>query len=85
MNPLVLLLACYGATTILVSGRIFNAIRPQARFFHCPLCVGWWVGLVLTFLSGEREWFRLFCWAFASSGTSYFLGMLVDDDGLRIK
>ena len=42
------ILACFGMTQILVYGEIFDKIRPKHQFFHCPMCIGFWVGLLVT-------------------------------------
>ena len=51
METLHFILACYGMTFILVYGKIFEDLRPKKDYtkkwntlFHCPLCVGFWVG-----------------------------------------
>ena len=47
---LAFILACYGMTTILVYGKIFNPVRPKTGFFgdlfKCTLCTGFWVGMI---------------------------------------
>ena len=85
-------------TQIVVYGEIFNPIRPSKEFlngfgklFHCPMCMGFWVGALLFTLNGFTELFT-FDYTFAnflicgwiSSGTSYFISMLVNDDGIKI-
>ena len=84
------ILCAYGLTFILVYGSIFDKIRPKYKFFHCPLCVGFWVGVFLWSVNGFTELFTfdyncvnallLGC---LSAGTSYALSMLIDDSGLR--
>jgi len=90
-NSIFFLFTCYGMTQILVFGTIFNKIRPKHIFFNCPMCVGFHVGIVVYFLflvSGidlfPNKYIAWFLCACASSGTSYFLCQLVDDDGLRV-
>tara|TARA_R110002020_G_scaffold35134_5_gene106190 strand:+ start:1708 stop:2016 length:309 start_codon:yes stop_codon:yes gene_type:complete len=89
------ILAAYGLTFILVFGSIFNPIRPTAgklgELFHCPLCTGFWVGVFLWSLNGATELFNFeynlinaFICGCVSSGTSYFLSMLLDDFGLKV-
>ena len=92
------ILACYGLTQILVYGKIFDDIRPSkdayrgwGLVFHCPMCMGFWVGMLLFFLNGFTELFtfeltigNMFICGWLSSGTSYVLSMLFDDNGLRI-
>ena len=91
MNLLTFILACYGMTMIVVYGKIFNAIRPQHHFFHCPLCMGWWVGVfinALMFYLDISFMPQLFIGSFIagciSSGTSYLLSMIVNDEGIKI-
>tara|TARA_R100000008_G_C3580059_1_gene167864 strand:- start:296 stop:604 length:309 start_codon:yes stop_codon:yes gene_type:complete len=89
------ILASYGMTFILVFGSIFNPIRPTTgklgELFHCPLCTGFWVGIFLWSLNGGTELFNFeynlinaFICGCVSSGTSYFLSMLLDDFGLKV-
>jgi len=90
MELIYFILIAYGLTYILTSGSIFNKIRPSKKFFHCPLCVGFWVGLFLFAINGFTELFS-FDYNFInplllgglSSGTSYFLSMLIGDKGIR--
>jgi len=87
-------LSAYGITQILVYGSIFNRIRPSkdfaAGFFHCPMCIGFWIGV---FLLGINEYTELFTYDLniinglllggLSSGTSYALSMIFGDSGIR--
>jgi hypothetical protein len=92
------ILAAYGLTQILVYGSIFDQIRPAkdayrgwGKVWHCPMCMGFWVGALLFTLNGFTELFTfdytftnfLIC-GWMASGTSYFLSMLVNDDGIKI-
>ena len=95
MNLIYFILAAYGLTQILVYGSIFNLIRPAKGFFgelfRCPMCLGFWVGI---FLFGLNKYTELFTFEYnianllilgcLSSGTSYILSMLFDDNGLKI-
>lgn len=88
-------LASYGLTLILLYGSIFNSVRPKngkaAELFKCPLCMGFWTGIFILFIS---QWSELFTYelncanililGWLSSGTSYFLDMIVDDHGFKI-
>ena len=88
-------LTAYGLTQILVYGKIFESVRPSKEkfkgFFHCPMCIGFWVG---TFLFGINKWTELFTFEYSlanlfilswlSSGTSYVLTMLVSDNGIQL-
>lgn len=89
---LIYVLVCYGLTQILVYGSIFDNIRPKNKFFHCPMCVGFWIsGLIyiLIWYSGLKMYPELvtgtFLYACLGSGTSYILCQLVGDEGLNIK
>jgi len=88
-------LSAYGLTQILVYGKIFEKIRPSTgwigELLSCPMCTGFWVGILLWVLNGETTLFSfdyslvtgvlLGC---VSSGTSYVLNMLFGDDGIRV-
>ena len=91
-------LASYGITQILVYGSIFNKVRPRkerlagfCELFHCPMCMGFWVGLFLFGINQNTELFRfeytlsnaLICGAVASAA-SYILNMVFSDDGIQI-
>ena len=83
MFLLIFILACYGMTMIAVYGKIFDGIRPTHHFFKCTMCMGFWVGVVNCFLIDVQfNWFIAGC---ISSGASYLLSRIVDDDGLTIK
>jgi hypothetical protein len=95
MTLLYFILACYGLTQILVYGTIFNKIRPTGglfgELFHCPMCVGFWVGIVVHGLSFYTELFTFemslvtsFLLGCLSSGTSYALAMLFGDEGIKV-
>ena len=92
MNLLLFVLAAYGLTQIIVYGRIFDKIRPAHHFFHCSMCIGWWVGLFLWAINQYTELFTFgysiataFLLACISSGTSYVLNMIFGDEGINIK
>jgi len=92
MNLLLFVLAAYGLTQIVVYGRIFNKIRPCHHFFHCSMCMGWWVGLFLWAINQYTELFTFdysiataFLLACISSGTSYVLDMLIGDEGINLR
>jgi hypothetical protein len=44
-NFVLFCLTCTGTTFILAFGKLFDPIRPRNKFFKCPLCIGFWVGL----------------------------------------
>lgn len=86
------ILICYGLTGVLAFSPLFDRVRPKRRFFHCPMCLGFWVGLVIFSIFWSCEWYLypvywigLPLYGFLSSGTSYFLHMLVGDGGFRIE
>jgi hypothetical protein len=95
MQLVMFILASYGLTLILLYGSIFNSIRPSkgkiGELFKCPLCMGFWTGVFILFIS---QWSELFTYeinaanvlilGWLSSGTSYFLDMIVDDFGFKI-
>ena len=90
MSLLYFILASYGITSIIVYGRIFDKVRPSHHFFHCPTCVGFWVGVLLMLLNPFTELFMFdvslinaFVLGCLSSGTSYALCMLVSDGGFQ--
>jgi hypothetical protein len=84
------ILCSFGLTNILVYGSIFNKIRPKHHFFHCPMCMGFWVGVFLLVTNRftelfmfEHSVFNAFLLGCLSSGTSYILAMLFGDKGVR--
>jgi fructose-specific phosphotransferase system IIC component len=86
------ILTCYGLTQILVYGSVFNKVRPKHRFFHCPMCIGFWVGVLVCLISPwtelftfERSLTNLFLCGWLSSGTSYALCMVINDEGINFK
>ena len=98
MDLLYFTLAAYGMTFIIIHGKIFEDIRPKKDYskkwntlWHCPLCMGFWVGVVLMLLSPYTELFSYdrslvngFVLGCLSAGTSYLISVLVDDFGLRL-
>jgi len=95
MDLLYFILAAYGLTQILVYGSIFNRWRPTegklGELFRCSMCMGFWVGALLMFLSPFTELFsfdvsvdNFIILGCISSGTSYILNMLFDDGGLKM-
>jgi len=84
-------IASYGLTTLLCYSRIFNLIRPSYYFFHCPMCVGFWVGILFTLISPLTDifninfnFYNLLISGCISSGVSYFFGMIINDEGVKI-
>ena len=95
MNFVYFVLTAYGLTQILVYGKIFESLRPSKKvwkgFFHCPMCIGFWVG---AFLFGINKWTELFTFEYSlanlfilswlASGTSYILTMMIGDCGFQL-
>ena len=88
-------LCCAGLTQILVYGKIFNNIRPTkgrlGELFSCPMCTGFWSGVVLWSLNSYTELFNfdyslvtgLFLGCLGSL-VSYIFSVIFDDHGLKI-
>tara|TARA_R110000824_G_scaffold35153_8_gene110564 strand:+ start:218 stop:505 length:288 start_codon:yes stop_codon:yes gene_type:complete len=91
MDFIYFVLSAYGLTQILVYSKIFQKIRPKHHFFHCPMCMGFWVGVFLCAINSATELFSfehnfinyvlLGC---LSSGTSYILCTIFGDNGIQI-
>jgi len=88
---LLFLAASSGATVIATQGRVFNRVRPSAKFFHCALCSGFWVGAAMLWcfwlanlLEEPPNVALTFVAACASSAVSHVLASFVSDRGLRI-
>jgi hypothetical protein len=98
MDLIYFILTAYGLTQILIFGSIFNKIRPSkqwlggfGKLFHCPMCMGFWVGVLLF---GINKWTELFTFDYTlanafilgwlSSGTCYLLGVLINDFGFKV-
>ena len=90
------ILIAYGLTQILCYGKIFDKVRPTTGFFgelfRCSMCVGFHVGWFIYLLSCISKLFiiefsliDMFLMACLSSGTSYILDKIIDDEGLRLK
>jgi len=92
MSLIYFMLAAYGFTQILVYGKVFEKVRPTSHFFHCSMCVGWWVGIFLWAINAHTELFTFdysittaFLLACVSSGTSYIGNMIFGDQGINFK
>ena len=96
MNLLFFVFVAYGLTQILVYGKIFDKIRPKVGFvgklLSCSMCTGFWVGIFLwlindftTLFSFDNNVMTGLLLGFLSSGTSYILDKIVDDDGFRFE
>jgi hypothetical protein len=68
---------------ITVYGKIFDKVRPDWHLLKCTMCTGWWVGmLVWLFMDLSFPWILA---GFISSGTSYLLSKIVNDEGIVVK
>ena len=97
MDLIWFVLASYGLTFLIVYANIFDRIRPSkewlwgfGKLFHCPLCVGFHVGWFLFVINAWTELFtfeytvaNFFICGWVSAGTSYFLSMFLNDEGVR--
>ena len=80
---LTFILACYGMTMIVVYGKIFDKVRPDWEVLKCTMCTGFWVGCLLSICLDTE--FGLLIGGFISSGTTYLLSKIVDDEGIVVK
>ena len=92
MNLLYFILVSFGLTSILTQSKLLESIRPKHYFFHCPQCVGFWIGAFLcsinrfgTLFSFDVSVMNVICLGCLSSGTSFVLCYLFDEDGIRIE
>ena len=91
MELIYFILSCFGITQIITKGTIFNKLRKYGKFWGCPMCIGFWVGSILYLLNSYTSLFsyeynilNFILLSSLSSGTSYVLGILFDDFGLKI-
>ena len=95
MNLIYFVLCSYGLTQILVYAKILDKLRPTRGFvkelMSCPMCVGFWVGVLLWALNDYTTLFTFDNYLVTgmllgclSSGASYVLNMLFGDDGVRL-
>ena len=91
MNDLIYFILCsYGITQIIVTSSLLDKLRQYSKFWRCPMCIGFWVGLLIYLLnpytslfSYEYSIFNAILLSFLSGGTSYILGILFGDFGFR--
>ena len=91
MNDLIYFILCsYGITQIITTSSLLDKFRRDDKFWGCPMCVGFWVGLLVYLLnpytslfSYEYSLFNTILLSFLSSGTSYILSILFGDFGFR--
>lgn len=93
MSFLTLVLFSYGFTNIIVNGTIFESLRrwsfknlpsPLDRFFMCPMCIGFWAGVLFSvmfqfiFTSGSPGLvaYNIISSGFIASGTTYLISGL---------
>jgi hypothetical protein len=98
MELLYFVLAAFGMTFIIVYSSIFERVREistryqfTGKLFHCPLCMGFWVGVFLWGISWNTELFTFsnspvtaFICGCISAGTSYALSMIIGDYGINV-
>ena len=72
-------------------GRFAKKYFKGLKVLECPFCLGYWVGLILFLLNPCTNLFNFdltFLNAvlvpFISAGTTYVLGTVIDDGGIRI-
>jgi uncharacterized RDD family membrane protein YckC len=76
---LTFVLACYGLTNIVTNSKLFKPVREGAPgtwlkdLLKCPMCFGFWAGLILAF------WFDInpFIGALISSGSSWTIHVVL--------
>ena len=100
MELIYFILCAYGMTSIIVYSHIFKPVRREiarwsdwlCELLHCPMCVGFWVGMLLCGINSYTELFMFehtlvnyLILGSLSSGTSYILCALIGDNGLQIK
>ena len=92
MHLIYFILASYGLTQIIVYSTLLKPFRPKYHFFHCPMCIGFWVGIFLWAMNNYTELFSFDYSVFTallmgclSSGTSYILNMVFGDEGINVK
>jgi hypothetical protein len=95
MNLTLFVLTSWGLTQILVYGKILSKIRPTqgwlGELLSCPMCTGFWVGVILwilslftTLISFDMSPITGFMLGCLSSATSYALCSVFTDDGIKI-
>ena len=77
LELLTIVLACFGIVNILGKGSIFTKLRDWLemhndilhRLITCPMCLGFWVGIVLGIFYGPFVWWNPLNGAFFSATT----------------
>ena len=100
MELVYFILCAYGMTSIVVYSHLFETTRKKisdwsnkfCELVNCPMCIGFWAGVFLWGINNYTELFTFdhsvatgFLLGCLSSGTSYILCMVVDDEGLKIR
>jgi hypothetical protein len=90
MDFIVYTLCAYGLTQIITFSALLARLQRVHHFFRCPMCVGFWVGVLLLLLNPFTELFTFdvslinaFLMGCLASGTSYALCMLISDGGFQ--
>ena len=74
-------LTCFSITFIIIYSKIFKPFRPTKEgflgdLFKCPLCLGFWVALLMYFITFDFNLLQMIQLSFSSSGLTYLLSML---------
>ena len=98
MQTLHFILVAYGMTFIIIHGKIFEDIRPSKDYtkkwntlWHCPLCMGFWVGVFL-WLTNDLTTLFTFDYSIVTglflgcvgSVVSYLVDAVFDDHGIKM-
>ena len=99
MELIYFILCAYGITSIVVYSHLVKIPREflssksdwLCELLHCPMCVGFWIGIFLCGINKFTELFNFdytfvnaFICGCISAGTSYLLSMTVDDFGFNL-
>lgn len=95
LQILIFSIICYAITSILLSSNIFKKLHKKtgSKFFICSLCVGFHIGYIVFLLFNISNipiiifgnGFLSYIFAgFFSSGSTYLLYNLIDDEGFKI-
>ena len=89
---LLFILCSFGMSWIIMFGSIFDRLRPDWKIFKCGGCTGFWTGLltyILFWLSNihlfNNLYIGLFLFGCLSSGTTYILSTLFNDNGIQVR
>jgi hypothetical protein len=91
MHILTLILLAFGMTKIVNSGSLFDSFKkwlndyndappetagPIVKFLNCPLCVGFWVGVLIGLCYGPFPWWNILFNGSFYSGCAWLLSCL---------